>query len=310
MQNPSGSGGSGGVGDPPAATGGVFALPDAMVIPPTGTAGVTPVTSAVPQYSELWYSSGERLVYIQLNKADGLITQFVASPIMGLGRGYSGITMLRDGSLFGMRLVGNLKTQFYHVQNPPRDGSPVTPQLLGDMPDKILIEALYTDCANRLYAMDTGLDVGGPDGNRLLRFTGDYLKGDFSYQVVTDFSQVTADIDDLGPGIDDQGIITDNPGFAIDSGTVYRFNYQTAIGTILGQGGTWGVHALGGSLFDDGRARLYLLSSQAEVFEMNPKTFAVSAVLGIGPTAVNGDMPAHSGMTGPLTNCQTNLIIL
>src|SRR5690606_38617095 len=123
-------------------------------------------------------------------------------------------------------------------------------------------EALYTDCQGLVYLMDTGVDVGSAEGNRLLRFTGDFLAGDLSYEVITDLQMASvADIDDMGPGIDDMGEITDGNGFAIDSGQVYDFDYNTGTGTLLGPGGTWGIHALGGPLFDDDVARLYLLDS-------------------------------------------------
>ena len=95
-----------------------------------------------------------------------------------------------------------------------------------------MLEGLYTDCDGRLYGMDTGADVGSSTGNRLLRFTGDYLAGDFTYQVISDLSTAdVADIDDLGPGVALDGAITDNPGFAIDSGDIYEFNYETGTGT-------------------------------------------------------------------------------
>lgn len=51
------------------------------------------------------------------------------------------------------------------------------------------IEALYTDCDGRVYLMDTGKDVSTAEGNRLLRFTGDYIKGDLGYEVITDLQK-------------------------------------------------------------------------------------------------------------------------
>ena len=61
------------------------------------------------------------------------------------------------------------------------------------------------------------------------------MNGDFSYEVVSDWSQGSvADIDDLGPGIDAQGEITDKDGFAIDTGTIYDFDYEEGNGEEAG----------------------------------------------------------------------------
>lgn len=261
-----------------------------------------------PQYSELWYSSGDKLVYVQINKDDGSVVQLVPSAITGLKVGQNSITMLNDGSLLLLRQVQGGST-FYHLAHPPRDGSPAEYRVVGDMPEGIMIEALYTDCIGRLYGMDTGADVGSATGNRLLLFTGDYLGGDLTYRVVTDLATAsTADIDDMGPRIDVNGSITDNPGTAIDTGDVYDFDYQTGTGTKVGKGGSWGIHALGGPLFTDGTARLYVMSDKAELFMMDPVAHTLSDVLATGPT-VNGDVAGHSGLGGPLTNCQTGFVI-
>jgi hypothetical protein len=178
-------------------------------------------------------------------------------------------------------------------------------ELIGVMPDSIMLEALYTDCEGRLYGMDTGVDVGSSTGNRILRFVGNVLDGDFDFHVVSDLSTaVVADIDDMGPGIDEQGNITDNPGLAIDSGNIYEFDYTLGTGTQVAQGGTWGIHALGGTLFDDNVSRVYLLSSTANLYELDPNTYAVSDVLATGPTT-QGTYSGWSGLAGPLTDCIT-----
>jgi hypothetical protein len=261
-------------------------------------------------FAELWYSADTWLVNISLNKDDGTVVEMIKSTISGMDLGQNCLTMLEDGSLFGARLSDiDSQTRFYHILDPPRDGRAVTPVMLGVMPDDIMIEALYTDCDGRLYGMDTGQDVGGVLGNRLLRFTGDYLSGDFSYQVVSDLSVAdVADIDDMGPGIGEDGEITDNPGLAIDSGNVYDFNYETGHGAMVGAGGTWGIHALGKELFNDNIFRLYLLNDNAELYEMDHTDFTLSQLLGTGPLTENG-YPGWSGLTGPLTNCVSGFII-
>ena len=103
------------------------------------------------------------------------------------------------------------------------------------------------------------------------------------------------------------GEITDGIGFAIDSGTVYEFDYNTGTGTLLGMGGTWGVHALGGPLFDDQVARLYIFNSDAELFGADPNTLALSPVLITGPEPDGDAEPGWSGITGPLTECESTL---
>lgn len=266
----------------------------------------THIGPSAPQYPELWYSSGQYLVYIELSEEDGSVVQLVASPIAGLPIGQNCLTMLDDGSLVGARLASsdNL-THFYHVKDPPRDGSPAVYADLGVMPDKIMLEGLYTDCEGRLYGMDTGADNGSSTGNRLLRFLGNYLKGDFEYEVVSDLSTaVVADIDDMGPGINASGDITDNPGLAIDTGTIYDFDYVLGTGTNVAQGGTFGIHALGGDLFKDKISRIYLFSREANLLELDPDTYSVSDVLVTGPAA-EGSVNGWSGLAGPLTDCES-----
>lgn len=257
-----------------------------------------------PMYSELWYAVDQLLVLIQLDTADGSVTSIVESSIsLELDVGQTAITMLNDGSLLVARLGSNdSQSHFFHIQDPPRDGSNVAPVDLGVMPGGIMVEGLYTDCEGRLYAMDTGSDDTNADGNRLLRFTGDVTAGDFAFAVVSDLATAdVADIDDMGPGID-QNQITDNPGLAIDTGNIHAFDYETGSGTQVAQAGTYGIHALGGPLFDDGVSRLYVLNSAAELFELDPTSFAPSAVLGTGPTPAEGT-PGWSGLAGPLTSC-------
>lgn len=90
----------------------------------------------------------------------------------------------------------------------------------------------------------------------------------------------------------------------IDTSEVYDFNYELGTGSLAGQGGTYGIHALGGPLFGDGISRLYVLNFKAELFEMDPNTYAVSAVLGTGPIDVEG-IAGLSGLAGPLTDCDS-----
>lgn len=268
--------------------------------------GQTPLTL----YTELWYSVDDRLVRIVLDKADGGVVSFDETVVAGLPLGFNALTMLDDGSILGVRLSdADGLSYFYHVPDPPREaGASVTPTLLGLMPDSIKLEGLYTDCEGRVYAMDTGADPGSSTGNRLLLLNGNFLASDFSYQVVSDLSSATvADIDDMGPAIVNNEII-DNPGLAIDSGTIYNFDYQTGTGTESGTGGSWGIHAMGKELFDDSVARLYIFNSSAELFEMDPVNSTLSAVLGTGPTDVQGSV-GWSGLAGPLTECDSGFEI-
>ncbi len=256
----------------------------------------------------LWYSVEDRIHYIEISPADGSVVQLVTSTITTpLIDGQNGLTMLEDGSLVGSRESAE-GTQIYHIPEPPVEPSEIEVDILGMVPDNLRIEALYTDCQGLVYLMDTGVHVSSAEGNRLLRFTGDYLAGDLSYEVITDLQMASvADIDDMGPGIDDMGQITDGDGFAIDSGQVYDFDYNTGTGMLLGPGGTWGIHALGGPLFDDGVARLYLLDQEARLFEADPVTLALSDVLLTGPEPAGDAEPGWSSLAGPLTECESTL---
>lgn len=263
-----------------------------------------------PIYPELWYASGNLLVYVEIDPSDGTVMQVVSSEISGVEMGFNSITMLEDGSLVGARISdGEISTRLYHVPDPPRDGSPVTAVDLGTMADSIGIEALYTDCEGRLYAMDTGVNIGSFEGNRLLRFTGDYLAGDFEYTVVSDLATAdVADIDDMGPGIDGEGKIIDNPGMAIDTATVYDFNFETGQGTDMGgrvsDKDSWGIHTLGAPLFEDRTPRVYILNQDGELFMLDMAGYTLSQVLMQGPE-VQGTQRGRSGLAGPLTECET-----
>ena len=264
---------------------------------------------SAPQFSELWYSVDDILVYIPVDEDTGVPGEFVASTMdnpQPLGQNM--LTMLDDGSLVGGRLSGGV-TSFYHIPNPVRDGSEVEVISLGEMVDDpeteeneaLMMEGLYTDCDGRLYGMDTGVNDTSSEGNRLIRFTGDFLSGDFTYIVISDLGSAdVADIDDMGPTIVDNQI-QDNPGLAIDTGTVYNFNYETGSGTEAGSGGTFGIHALGRELFTDDTARLYVFDNGANLYEMDVEDFSVGDSLGQGPE-VEGTR-GHSGLAGPLTNC-------
>lgn len=291
-------GGGGGVG-----TGGGFV-----------TDGAGPTTESgqgdVPMYAELWYCVDQLLVRIALGEADGAVANIAASTITTpLDVGQSAITMLKDGSLLVSRLSqSDDQSHLFHVPKPPRDGSSVTPNVtpvsLGVMPGGIMLEGLYTDCEGRVYGMDTGADDSSSTGNRLLRFTGDVTAGDFTFVVVSELGTAdVADIDDMSPGIENNQV-TDNPGLAIDTGAIHAFNYETGSGTQVASGGTFGIHALGGPLFRDGRSRLYVLKDNAELFQVDPVTFAVSQALGKGPTPAQGTA-GWSSLAGPLTSCKT-----
>jgi hypothetical protein len=271
-----------------------------------GDAGPGGEGSGVKMVPELWYTVDQMLVHIALNEADGTVAKITSSKITTpLDSGQSAITMLNDGSLLASRLSKtDNKSHLFFISAPPRDGSDVTPASLGVMPDGIMLEGLYTDCEGRLYGMDTGEDDTSSKGNRLLRFTGNVTGGVFTFQVVSDLATASvADIDDMSPGIENN-MITDNPGLAIDTGHIHAFNFETGSGTEIAQGGTFGIHALGGPLFKDGRSRLYVLNDAAELFDVNPVTFVRSNVLATGPKPTQG--PAGwSSLAGPLTDCKT-----
>jgi hypothetical protein len=256
----------------------------------------------------LWYSVENKLHYIEVSPIDGTVVDLVTSTITTpMINGQTGITMLEDGSLLISRESAQ-GTEIYHVAEPPLVASEIEVTNLGEVPDDLRIEALYTDCQGLVYLMDTGTDVTSAEGNRLIRFTGDYLAGDLDYEVITDLEEASvADIDDMSPGINDLGEITDGDGLAIDSGDVYAFDYNTGTGVELGQGGTWGIHALGGPLFDDDVARLYLFDSSARLYEADPETLDLSSVLVTGPEPDGNAHPGWSGITGPLTECVTSL---
>src|SRR4029434_4648376 len=102
--------------------------------------------------------------------------------------------------------------------------------------------------------------------------------GDYAFVQVSDLTTAdVADIDDMGPGIHSDNNIVDNPGLAIDTGHIYAFNFETGKGNQVAQAGTFGIHALGGSLFGDKRSRLYVMNDDAEIFELNPTTYASSS---------------------------------
>jgi hypothetical protein len=223
--------------------------------------------------------------------------------------GQNGLTMLKDGSLLGSR-ESAAGTQIYHVAAPPTaENTPAQAVYLGMVPtdgnSPLRIEALYTDCDGRVYLMDTGSDVVNSSGNRLLRFSGMYLAGDLNFEVITNLQNASVgDIDDMSPGIVD-GEINDLLGFAIDSSVLWQLDYTTGTGMNLADtSGTWGVHALGGPLFDDMQPRLYVLSQNATLFEIDLADFSSSEPLVVGPDLMH-DNNGWSGLAGPLTECVT-----
>ncbi|MCB9554834.1 MAG: hypothetical protein H6707_01940 [Deltaproteobacteria bacterium] len=277
-----------------------------------GTLDAAPIQQ---QRAELWYAIESTLVHIELNGAQeistgptGYVKDIHTSTITpSLSVGHNSLVVLDDGSLLGARLsIPEHDTQFYHIAQPPRDGSPVTAKIIGLMPDNIRIEAMHVDCKGRVYVMDTGVHDGTPEGNRLLRFTGDIVAGDFSFEVINSLENAP-DIDDMGPGVVD-GEITDNPGFAIDSGDIYDFNYQQGTGKRVGSGGTWGIHALGRQMFSDDKARIYVLSQDGELYWVDPVTMIRSSRLETGPKAING-YDGWSGLAGPLSSCKSGFIV-
>ncbi|MCY0993804.1 hypothetical protein OV203_42090 [Nannocystis sp. ILAH1] len=270
----------------------------------------------------LWYSVENHLIYIQIDPADGSVVTLVHNELVAdepLIHGQNGLTMLEDGSLIGSRESAE-GTQIFHVPEPPTtENTPAQATLLGTVPNDgqdqpIRIEALYTDCDGRVYLMDTGEDVGNNEGNRLLRFTGAYLQGDLAFEVITDLGNASvADIDDMSPGIVD-GEVSDSLGFAMDSSNLWQIDYTTGTGMQLADtDGTWGIHALGGPLFDDLQPRLYILSSGegdagAELMEVDLGDFSNTRPLVTGPDLdLNSGYNGWSGLAGPLTECMTTI---
>lgn len=279
------------------------------------TTGTTGMVEPNPLWDEpnLWYAVDDALIYIELDPANGSVVKVVHNQLMAdvpLWDGQNGLTMLEGGALLGSR-ESTEGTQIYYVAEPPiTDDTPANAVFLGNIaPDQgqmpPRIEALYTDCDGRVYLMDTGVDVSNSSGNRLLRFTGDYLAGDLSYEVLTDLQKASVgDIDDMSPGIVD-GEINDLLGFAIDSSVLWQLDYTTGTGMNLADtSGTWGVHALGGPLFDDAQPRLYVLSSSATLFGIDLADFSSSRSLVVGPDLMH-DNNGWSGLAGPLTECVT-----
>ncbi len=271
----------------------------------------------------LWYSVDDALIYIELDSSDGSVVQLVHNQInanMPLTHGQNGITMLEDGSLLGSRESAG-GTQIYHIAEPPiTPNTPAEAVVLGMVPNDmqnqnpLRIEALYTDCDGRVYLMDTGVNVGSAEGNRLLRFTGDYLNGDLNFEVITDLENASvADIDDMSPGLVD-GEINDSIGFAMDSTVLWQLDYTTGTGQELaGTDGTWGIHAIGGPLFDDLMPRVYILSAGdgqtgAELMEVYINDYSNSQPLIEGPDLdLQSGYNGWSGLAGPLTECMTTI---
>lgn len=280
---------------------------------PDDDGGTEPPPEPFHDHPNLWYSVGELLVYIRLDPADGSVVELVSHEIVNVTNlevdsGGNGLTMLSDGSLIGFKLhTGANRTEIYRIAEPPEGSASqtITPEFLGVMPDSIMLEALYTGCEDRLYGMDTGDDVTSSDGNRLLEYVGDVPSGDLSYAVVSDLSTAqVADIDDMAPGIDDMGQIRDTPGLAIDSGTVHEFDYVVGTGTEVSMAGTYGIHTISGELFDDGEARVYVLDSEAQLYELDYETWTVTGPLVQGPANdVGPSARGNGGITGPAPSC-------
>lgn len=268
----------------------------------------------------LWYSAHDFLFYIEIDPTDGSAVTLVqheltsADPVSNAG---GGLTMLLDGSLLlargpqsgpgGDYFADSSAIYYANVDAlPTTEPGVVEFELLGKLPDNTAVEALHVGCDDSVYLMDSGTNSANIDGNRLLRFTGDYLQGELEYEVITDLGMAeVADIDDMSPGIGLMGEITDSQGFGIDSGTVYDLNYLDGTGVPLGMAGTFGVHALGGPFFDDDLARLYVMDIDAALFELDPLTLESSDALVIGPDIPGSPWKVNPGLAGPLSACES-----
>ncbi|NVB40812.1 hypothetical protein G6O69_23435 [Pseudenhygromyxa sp. WMMC2535] len=265
----------------------------------------------------LWYSTQDYLFYIGIDPADGTATtpvqhDIVADDVLPLFGG--GLAILEGGGLLLVRGPGSVggyydadSTSVFYAEG---DSLPTTVpgvayfEFLGKLPDNTAVEGLHVDCEGKVYLMDSGIHSASIIGNRLLRFTGDYLAGDLSYEVITDLGMADVpDIDDMSPGIDIMGELTDSQGFGLDSGRLYDFNYLDGTGVLLGMAGTYGVHVLGGPFFDDDVARLYVMDSSAALFEIDPVTLQSSGALVVGPDVMAQINP---GLAGPLSLCDTS----
>ena len=265
----------------------------------------------------LWYAVDKSLIYVELSPIDGSVVQLVHNELVAdvpLWHGQNGLTMLEDGTLLGSRESAQ-GTQIYHIPMPSTTtDTPAAAFMLGVVPGEQgaknpRIEALYTDCDGRIYLMDTGVDVGSVEGNRLLRFNGKYLQGELGFDVVTDLGDASvADIDDMSPGIFD-GEISDGLGFAMDSTDLWKIDYTTGTGMKLAEtNGTWGIHALGGPLFMDLQPRLYILSSDAELIAVALDDYSSDMQLIVGPDlGLDSGYNGWSGLAGPLTECMTTI---
>ncbi len=285
----------------------------------TGTTTDTDTTTGNGLWDRpnLWYAAGSALVYIEIDPMDGSVVQLIKNELVAdvpLWNGQNGLTMLEDGSLLGSRESED-GTQIYHIAEPPITAdTPATATFLGLVPGDQQgepgprVEALYTDCDGRIYLMDTGVDVGNSDGNRLLRFNAGYLKGELGFDVITDLGDASVgDIDDMSPGLVD-GEISDGLGFAMDSGDLWKIDYTTGTGMKLAEtAGSWGIHALGGPLFGDLTARLYILSNDAKLFEVHLDNFKSDAALIVGPDIDDSAYNGWSGLAGPLTECMSTI---
>ncbi len=286
------------------------------------TSGTTGDGDPLWHTPNLWYSVDKSLMYIELSPVDGSVVGLVHNALMAdevLFHGQNGLTMLEGGALLGSREAA-MGTQIYYVPDPPvLADTPAQAFFLGMVPNDgqnqpIRVEALYTDCDGRVYLMDTGVDVTNSIGNRLLRFTGDYLAGDLAFEVITNLQNASVgDIDDMSPGIVN-GEINDSQGFAIDSARLWQIDYTTGTGMQLSlTSGTYGVHALGGPLFDDGEPRLYVLSAGnantgAQLFGISLGDYASSMPMVTGPDLdLNVGVNGWSGLAGPLTECMTTI---
>lgn len=259
-----------------------------------------------PPSAELWMvnTMPKQLFYFEISPSDGSVIREAVSELTYDATGLPGaVTQLEDGSLL-IATSSDSETSILYVEEPPKDGSPIAPTELGVVPDNLVIEALYTDCEGRLYAMDTGVNNTSAEGNRLIRFSGSVLTGDLSYAVISDLSEASvADIDDMAPGIDENGNITDNPGLAIDTRNLYTMNYETGTGSQLGTAGTYGVHVLGGDLFTDRQARVYVSELETgSIILINLEDF--SAISSFTSSAARA-----YGLTGPLTECSSSFLM-
>ncbi len=288
----------------PLRTGAVIAIVCLFALPATSLADTT-----------LWYLSKRyddtpnrigqmRIVPIDIDANDASATFGDPLYLEGLiddGHIPEAVTLMPDGSIVGATATQGYFSETFQIDSADLEArvSPITVTVLGTVGYDI--EAMFTDCLGRVYAVDTGTSSTTATGNRLLRWASvvDFPNG--PYEEIGDLAATGTDLDELGPGIVEGGVC-DEPGYAADTGNIYRISYVNGTVEYLGTvDGVFNVHALDGSFFQDRRSRALIMRGHAlsagipvELYAMHPNNVEPITLLGSTPTPI-----AH-GFTGPM----------